>query len=292
MKKALQSLLLLVMMMLPFQIAASNLRGDVNDDDEVDISDVTALIGYILSGDGQSLNLANADCTLNGEVDINDVTGLINYILRGAWPQSTHAYVDLGLPSGTLWATCNVGAANPEDSGDYFAWGETVPNKDYYWWDTYQWVEIVNGNQLSFTKYNTKSNQGTVDNKTELDPEDDAAYVYWGSEWRMPSREQVSELIDNCTWEWAQMNGMNGLLITGLNENTMFLPAAGIRLEHDLDYLSEMGFYWGRTISIIGTNYVIPGNGGGFQFGTESFNEGNGSRMNGCAVRPVRAPQE
>ena len=287
----------MLVLAIAFSIGASekSLNGDVNNDSSVNIADVTALIDYLLSDDASIVNLQAADCNGDNSVNIADVTTLIDYLLTGNWPanpEPERECVDLGLPSGTLWATCNVGATNPEECGDYFAWGETVPNKEYYWWNTYQWVEIVENNKLYYTKYNTKSDQGIVDDKTELDPEDDAAYVNWGPQWRMPTRDQVNELIENCIWEWTQVNGMNGYLVTGSNENTMFLPAAGIRLEYDLDYLSEMGFYWGRTICIIGTSYVIPGNGGGFRFGSDNYTEGNGSRMNGCAVRAVRVPQQ
>ena len=98
-----------------------------------------------------------------------------------------HAYVDLGLPSGTLWATCNVGASSPEEYGDYFAWGETEPKNDYNW-STYKYCK---GSSTTMTKYCTSSSYGTVDNKTELEPSDDAATVNWGSNWQMPSLEQL-----------------------------------------------------------------------------------------------------
>ena len=123
----------------------------------------------------------NGDVNGDGSIDISDVTELIAYILTGGsvTPDPAHESVDLGLPSGTLWATCNVGATAPEEYGDYFAWAETVPNKDFYQWSTTPYVVIEDG-QVHFTKYNTKESLGPVDNKTELDPEDDAAYVNWG----------------------------------------------------------------------------------------------------------------
>ena len=115
----------------------------------------------------------------------------------GSKQKDNHEWVDLGLPSGTLWATTNVGASKPEEYGDYFAWGETKP-KSVYDWDTYKWCKGDDYHQL--TKYCNLSNYGDngfVDNKTELDPGDDAAYVNWGSKWRMPSLEQMQELRDN-----------------------------------------------------------------------------------------------
>lgn len=119
---------------------------------------------------------------------MKNISTIIMITLLMAWlvPLSVdagneHEWVDLGLPSGTLWATCNVGADTPEGFGDYFAWGETAP-KDDYSWETYRWC---NGYFNTMTKYCTNGSYGTVDNRTELDPEDDAAYVNWGSSWRM-----------------------------------------------------------------------------------------------------------
>ena len=160
---------------------------------------------------------------------------------------NTSSYVDLGLPSGTLWATCNVGASAPEDYGYYFAWGETAP-KDYYDDSTYKWC---NGSSTTYTKYCTNSDygyNGFVDNKTELDPEDDAAYVNWGPEWRMPTIEQQQELINNCTSVWTTQNGVNGQLLTGPNGNTLFLPAAGSRFRDSLNYAGKWGFYLSRSL--------------------------------------------
>ena len=161
----------------------------------------------------------------------------------------THEWVDLGLPSGTLWATMNVGANSPEDYGDYFAWGETEP-KEVYNWETYKWGD---GSSRELTKYCTKSSYGTVDGKTELDPEDDAAQVNWGPSWRMPTLEQLDELCNYCTWHWTQTNGVNGYQLIGPNGNAIFLPAADCR--HD-DYPDAEGLfvnYWSRTLDP-GTN--------------------------------------
>ena len=232
------------------------------------------------------------DVDLDGVVAISDVASLVDYLLKGSWPDDPvtppeYESVDLGLPSGTLWATCNVGAVNPEDCGDYFAWGEVVPNKEYYWWETTAWVYVENG-KIYLSKYNTKSTNGEIDNKTELDPEDDAAYVNMGPEWRMPSRDQIFELFDYCTWEWTQVNGMNGQMVTGPNGNTVFFPASGIRLAYDLDYVGEEGFYWSRTLNLP----PVPSTGAaGIHLSWEFFEFGGGSRCNGLTVRAVRATQ-
>ena len=169
------------------------------------------------------------DLDQDGIVNIHDVTFLMNYLLEGTWPDEpvtppdNHEWVDLGLPSGTLWATCNVGANAPEEYGDHFAWGETSP-KEVYNWSTYQWC---NGSMFTLTKYNTQSSLGMVDNKTELDPEDDAASVNWGPSWRTPTTDQQKELIDKCSWARTTQNGVHGFRVTGPNGNSLFLPAAG-----------------------------------------------------------------
>ena len=161
-----------------FSAGAENLPGDVDGDGKVGIADVTDLTDYLLSQDASAINLDTADVDGDGKVSIADVTELIDMILSRATSEE-HEYVDLGLPSGTLWATCNVGASKPEEYGDYYAWGETEP-KEVYDWSTYRWC---NGGRTSLTKYNTKSSYGIVDNKTELELEDDAAYVNWGPSW-------------------------------------------------------------------------------------------------------------
>jgi len=259
--------------------------GDVNADGFVNIGDVTSLINYLLSNDSAGYNVAQADTNRDDKISIGDVTGLINYLLSGAWPWWEPDYVDLGLPSGTLWATCNVGANAPEEYGDYFAWGETAP-KDYYDWSTYKWC---NGSSTTLTKYCTNSSNGYngfVDNKTELDPEDDAAYVNWGSSWCMPTREQIQELCDKCTWTWTQRNGVNGQLVTGPNGNTLFLPAAGGRWDESLYQAGTDGFCWSRTLGTSGPSYAYrlyfySGDWGCWK---------DGLRGGGLAVRAVRVP--
>ena len=164
-----------------------------------------------------------------------------------------HEYVDLGLPSGTLWATCNIGANNPEEYGDYFAWGETEgynDGKTDFSWSTYKWCK---GSYDMLTKYcgwGEYGYNGFTDNKTELDLEDDAAYVNWGPEWRMPTYEQFRELYNsNTTTEWTTQNGVYGRKITSkANGNSIFLPAAGYRSNSSLNCVGSHGFYRSRTL--------------------------------------------
>ena len=151
--------------------------------------------------------------------------------------------VDLGLS--VKWATFNVGATSPEDYGDYFAWGETEP-KETYSWATYKW-----GTSSNLTKYNT------TDGKTTLDPEDDAAKVLWGGYWRMPSKEEVDELTQQCTWIWTTHNNVNGYKVTGPNGNSIFLPAAGYKGAGPTYPAGKDGLYWTSTLEKGHFSYLI-----------------------------------
>ena len=167
-------------------------------------------------------------------------------------PEKEYKYVDLGLPSGTLWADRNVGADSPEDYGDYFAWGETS-TKSTYNWSTYKWCQ---GSSTSMTKYCTDSSYGTVDNKTVLDLEDDAAYVNMGTDWRMPTYDELNELRNYCTWVWTNQNGTNGWKVTGPNGNSIFLPAAGFRNNSDLYLAGIIGDCWSSSLCESGSNHA------------------------------------
>lgn len=158
-----------------------------------------------------------------------------------------HEYVDLGLPSGLKWATCNVGATIPEEYGDYFAWGEVEPKEGYYW-STYKYCA---GSSSTMTKYCTQSDYGKdgfTDNNTVLDPEDDAATANWGGAWRMPTEAEQDELRNICTWTWTTQNGVNGYKVTGHNGNSIFLPAAGYMYRGAfscaLNNAGSDGYYW------------------------------------------------
>ena len=191
-------------------------------------------------------------------------------------------YVDLGLPSGTLWATCNVGAASPEDYGDYFAWGETQP-KDYYDWSNYQ---HCNGNYNTLTKYCNNSEygyNGFSDNLTTLLLEDDAAIANWGNDWRMPTADQWLELYNNTTCTWTTQNDVNGMLFTATNGNSLFLPAAGSRWGRELSDTGFTGIYWSASLFTDDPNYAWD-----FYFYSDDLDMDYGSRNFGFSVRPVR----
>ena len=231
---------------------------------------------------------ANGTCTITcsatdgsgvkAECTVNVASGTIN----------GKDYVDLGLPSGTLWATCNVGASEPEEYGDYFAWGETTP-KSTYDWSTYRWC---NGSSTTMTKYCTQSDygyNGFTDNLTELESADDAATANWGSGWRMPSYDQIKELCNSSytTSEWTQLNGVYGRKVTSKsNGNSIFLPAAGYRWHDELSYAGSYGYYWSSSLS--------PSNGYrayhlGFSSGYWDWIDYSG-RDDGQSVRAVRVP--
>ncbi len=166
-------------------------------------------------------------------------------------PIGSYEYVDLGLPSGTLWATTNIGATSPADYGDYFAWGETSP-KTTYSWETYKWCDPRSSTPL--TKYCTDSKRGMVDNNTVLEAGDDAATANWGSGWRMPTKEEQQELDSYCTWSWTTRTNSAGKLIKGYeirsksNGNSIFLPAAGYRGGRLLELAESDGCYQSSSL--------------------------------------------
>ena len=190
--------------------------------------------------------------------------------------ENGHEYVDLGLS--VKWATCNVGASQPEEYGDYFAWGETEP-KEVYEWSTYKWC---NGSDNTLTKYCTNSSDGTVDNKTVLEAADDAAAVNWGGKWRMPTEAEQDELREQCTWTWTTQNGVNGYQVTGPNGKSIFLPAAGYRVVGDLFFEGSYGYY--RSSSLCTDN---PSAVWGVLYDSVRVYKSGSNRTLGLSVRPV-----
>ena len=194
-----------------------------------------------------------------------------------------HESVDLGLPSGTLWATTNVGAINPWDYGDYFAWGETT-TKSKYDLSTYKYA---NGASNKLTKYCFQSdygNNGYTDSRTTLERSDDAATANWGSDWCMPTLDQIKELKDNCTWTWTTKNDKKGYEVKGKNGNSIFLPAAGYRYGTSLNDYGSYGYYWSSSLL---TGY--PSDGRGLYFDSGYVYPDNWFGRNyGFSVRPVR----
>lgn len=195
--------------------------------------------------------------------------------------ENGYGYVDLGLS--VKWATCNVGANNPEDYGDYFAWGETT-TKSTYSWSTYKYC---NGSSSTLTKYCNNSsygNNGFTDNKTQLELSDDAARANWGGSWRMPTDAEWTELCMQCTWTWTTLNDVYGRKVTSKsNGNSIFLPAAGYRNDSSLTDAGIFGYYWSSSL-----NTVNPYSAWGEYFSSGSVNSNlNSYRSYGLSVRPV-----
>ena len=206
----------------------------------------------------------------------------------GKYYQSTlkmREYVDLGITvdgKKIKWATCNVGASKPEDYGDYFAWGETSgynSGKTNFSWTTY--FDTSDGG-TTFTKYAT-------DKKTVLDFEDDAARASWGGSWRMPTDEEWTWLLENCTWTWTDNyngTGVAGRIVTsnvsGYKGNTIFLPAAGYRSNTYLYSAGSNGYYWSSSLAEGNSDYAR------FVFFISGVMFRNlSSRNSGQSVRPV-----
>ncbi len=222
---------------------------------------------------GASAQSYHYDVNNDGEVNINDVVALVNKILgkdnpgEGAGMEAGREVIDLGLPSGTKWASCNVGATKPEEYGGYYAWGETE-EKEVYDESTYKYYQngkYVNiGSDISGTKY-------------------DVAHVKWGGNWCMPTLDDINELLDNCTSEWTTLNGVKGRKFTSnINGNSIFLPAAGGRWYGGRYYAGESGHYWSSTQLPDGSDYVY-----GLGFRSGNANWGNYGRDGGQSVRPV-----
>ena len=212
--------------------------------------------------------------------------------------------VDLGLS--VRWASFNLGAVKPEEFGEYYAWGETQPyyqpgdaqsespvwkegKSDGYDWTSYQWCL---GTRETLTKYCTNAsygNDGFTDGKTELDPEDDAAHVLLGGDWRMPTAAEIDELIANCNAEWTTENGVPGYRFTsnkeGYTGNSVFLPAAGYRLGTTYVYVETDGLFWSKSV-----NTGAPYHAYDLHVKADRVWRGNGSsRPYGFPIRPVTA---
>lgn len=173
-----------------------------------------------------------------------------------------HEYVDLGLPSGLKWATCNVGANKPEDYGNYYAWGET-------------------GTKSSYGESNSKT-YGKQMNDIKGNSQYDAARSNWGGSWRLPTEKELEELANKCTWKWTTQNGVKGYKVTGPNGNSIFLPAEGYRYGSSLFNAGEYGYYWSSTPyeSYSGSAYAL-------YFNSSEHNVNYRHRYYGRSVRPV-----
>ena len=218
------------------------------------------------------------DAVYYGDVQSQTTSGKSEYkIING------HKFVDLGLPSGLLWAETNIGAETAADDGNYYAWGETAPQST----NSYNWASYKYGSSSSnLSKYNSS------DSKTVLDKDDDAAYVNWGSSCRMPTKDEFSELLnsDNCTWTWTSQttssgSSVKGYKVTGPNGNSIFLPASGCRIDGSLYFHDSYGYYWSRTLDSgdASSAYYLS-------FGSSDHSCLSTYRCYGHSVRPVAEP--
>lgn len=245
-------------------------RYDVNLDHEVNVTDVTKLVNVILGSEKSNRGDVNGD----GAVNVSDVTALVDYIL-GKYVINGHAFVDLGLPSGTLWANQNMAADAPEEIGGYYAWGELDPKSDYTW-STYT---MCNGIYDDLKWYNTDPDYGVVDGETELKEKDDVAHVQWGGLWQMPTKAQAQELKDLCTWSLD--SARRGYVLTGPNGNTIFLPLSGYRDGEGYFNRTKSAYFWTSALSS-----TYPYNAYCLVFENSAF-EKNILRCYGLPIRPV-----
>jgi len=202
-------------------------------------------------------------------------------------------WIDLGLPSGVLWASCNVGANSPEGFGDYFAWAETTPKPEYNW-DNYRYCHVNGAGTPKLTKYCKYDSYGYndySDNLTTLEPCDDAATAYYGGDARTPTYYEWKELMDNCSFEWTTLNSVYGYRITGSNNNTIFLPAADIRTIAHGHLFNDNGCYWSASL---GLDYIcgiddLTTYGWVFLFREGNPHDSRCLRYMGMTVRAVRS---
>ena len=186
--------------------------------------------------------------------------------------ENGHDWVDLGLPSGLKWATCNVGANSPEEYGDYFAWGETTTKSDY-----------SSSNCPTYgLGISQLQSQGYIDSEGNLTSQYDAATANWGGNWRMPTKAEQKELINNCTWIWTTQNGVNGYNVEGPNGNSIFLPVAGYRLRSSLYKAGSGGYYWSSTPEE-DYDYLAYY----LYFGSDDLYMASYGRDKGLSVRPI-----
>ena len=192
-----------------------------------------------------------------------------------------YEYVDLNLPSGTLWATCNVGASKPSDVGLYFQWGDTsgytadqVGKDKQFTWNDYKFS--IDGSSSNFSKYTTKG--------ATLDLEDDAAHTNMGGSWHMPTPEQCQELIDNTTSEWATQDGVNGRLFTSKKDSSksIFIPAAGVAWDGSVRIRGDDGSVWSSMLSASNVRY-----GQSLDFDSDYVGLDGNDRNGGLSVRGV-----
>lgn len=207
---------------------------------------------------------------------------------NGSGSLNNHSYVNLGLPSGTLWSTCNIGADTLYDCGNYFSWAEIEP-KNTYSWNTYKYC---NDGMDKLTKYCHNSNcgnNGFTDDLTSYEIDDDAATINWGEGWRTPTYTDLEELIRHCTISQTCINGIKGMCITGKNGKSIFLPAIGYIVNNTKEYEGVACYYWSSSLNVF--------NEGAYLAWSTSIHQADNPglytslRANGLPIRPVCSSQ-
>ena len=298
------------------------LKGDVNGDGEVTTTDIAMIVNYILGIPVDCFNTANADIHENGEIDINDVVATVNSILGNndgngngngngngedddsqahiSCPDGAHPHkIDLGLPSGTIWACCNIGTYIPSGAGMYYAWGETEEKTVYNdltyqycsgededgdgFYDNMEWDNLWHGYNFGLWQNIGRNIAGT---------QYDVAHVKWGGKWKMPSGNQIQEMIDNCSFIYTSLNGVEGCQVTGKNGRSIFLPLTGVFKNDELIF-NDQGFYLASTMSTWksdGTDGIIVGIWESLSGWHAVLERGGTHRSYGVPVRPVWVP--
>ena len=219
----------------------------------------------------------------NNEFSVSDT---LNICVLSSGSIGGHEYIDLGLESGTLWARCNVGASSPEEYGDYFSWGETTP-KDGYINSTYKYSGYYDWDIKKYY-YDEKDYLDNIipgDGLRILEPKDDAATVNWGEKWRMPTDEEIKELVKFLSdkkvfYDESELNGVVGILYSdSVNDDFFFMPAGGCKGYNGTEKMGEC-YYWSSRLGTIDSSYA-QGIGGGLGFWP------NLKRWAGLLVRPV-----
>ena len=211
----------------------------------------------------QSCETTDVDSVIFKTTKVADNSKLIN----------GHKFIDLGLPSGLLWAETNIGAKTAADDGNYYAWGETTTKSTY------------DRSNYDYTTY-------SIDGKTTLEKQHDAASVNWGDSCRMPTNDEFGELLNSeyCTWTWTSMTDSNGSYINGFqvasvkNGNYIFLPASGYFCREELDFRGSNGYYWSCTLGSSTYNACS------IRFSSRYRSQDSSSRCFGLTVRPVAKP--
>lgn len=243
------------------------IKGDVNRDKLVNVADIVSVVNHIGG-------VYSSDADVNGDtkVSTSDIRPIVD-IIYGIDTNTDPNAVDLGLS--VKWCMMNVGASKPEEYGGYFAWAETA-EKNSYSWSNYKY-----GTQNNLSKYCLSASYGSVDDKSVIEPMDDAARVRMGKQWRIPTQYELNELMTECTWKYERLNGVNGFRVTGPNGNSIFMPCAGQKYDNTSANVGGTGFYWtsGLSTSLYApAMYVYNGSDPAFM---------NYSREQGMSIRPV-----